>query len=77
MKKDQCAQDALALDNKGGPRLGLDWIEGEIEIQPAELGLDLCGVGLEQGDQILQLLMNHGESSGTFVAAGFGSSRFN
>ena len=71
MKKDQCAKVALAFDNKVGPRLGLDWIEGEIEIQPAELGLDLCGVGLEQGDQILQLLMNPRRELGHLRRSGF------
>ena len=41
IEKDQCAQVALALDNVVSSRLGFSWVECELEIQAAELGLGL------------------------------------
>jgi hypothetical protein len=55
-RKDQCAQVAPAFNNVVGPRFGLGWMEGELEIQSAELGLHPSGVRLQQPSHVLELL---------------------
>jgi hypothetical protein len=58
IEKDQCAQVALAFDKVVGARLGLGGVEFELEVQPTELGLRQGGVGLEEADQVLELLLD-------------------
>jgi len=51
-------------------RLGLGWLEGELEIQAAELGLHLGGIRLQQPRQVLQLLADPAGELGQLLAGG-------
>lgn len=51
--------------------LGFDGTESELEVQPAEFGFRLGGVGLEDLGQVLKLLLDPRAKVGEFRSVGF------